>query len=334
MSSLEKRKLKKGFTYILRFRDQNGKQHSNSLKTIDLKVARRIQVQVDSKLAKRRWNLEKSIKIISLNEFTKIYIDQYSIVNKAPRTVAMDKLALRRLREYTGDKRLSDISPEQMESFKSERIQTVSPVTLNIELRCLKAAFNKAVEWDYIKINPLHKVKQLKVPNSNLPKFVNIVQMQQFFNCIHNKIHLTLFSFYAGTGCRRTEALELKWNDIDFSNDTVLFQKTKGGKARVVPLRSKLKSLLLDLPHQSDYLFPLESGYVSKLFKKYARKAELPDELTLHSLRHSFLTYAVSTSKNLRGAQSLAGHSSVKVTEIYTHLLADDLRDIVEGLPY
>ena len=151
---------------------------------------------------------------------------------------------------------------------------------------------------------------------------------------IDNHVHFVLFSFYIGTGCRRSEALNLRWSDIDFENNTVIFRITKSGKARVVPMRKKLISLLLDFPSSEERLFPCESSYVSRLFKKYAHNANLPPELKLHSLRHTFLTYAVSTSKNLRGVQTLAGHSSVTVTEGYTHLLPEELRSIVENLPY
>ncbi len=89
-----------------------------------------------------------------------------------------------------------------------------------------------------------------------------------------------------------------------------------------------------DLPHSSEFVFPFRSDYVNKLFRRYAKKSGLPTYFSVHSLRHSFLTYAVSTSKDLRGAQTLAGHSSVKITELYTHPLMDDLMEIVEKLPY
>ena len=334
MSSLQKRKLKRGYTFILRFRDDSGKQHSKSLKTDDLGVAKRIKSIADARLAKQCWNLERPKKRITLEEFRRLYIDKYSSVNKAPKTVALDNAALKVFKKCVGDLQLSAIKPQLIEVFKSERIKNVSPVTLNLELRHLKAALNIAREWDYLKTNPFSQIKQLKIPDSNLPKYLNIEQVQKFLGIINNPVHLALYSFYAWTGCRRSEALKIHWKDIDFENGMILFRETKSGRARVVPLRSSLKRLLLDLPQQSERLFPFESSYVSRLFKKYAKKSGLPRGLSLHSLRHSFLTYAVSTSKNLRGAQSLAGHSDISVTEIYTHLLPEDLRSIIAGLPY
>ena len=201
-------------------------------------------------------------------------------------------------------------------------------------MRCLRAAFTLGVEWNYLKANPLAKTKQLKVPDSLNPKFIDIIQLQAFLNSIDDPVHLTLFSFYASTGARRNEALGLEWEDVDFDKDIALLRKTKGGKSRIIPLRRKLKIQLEDLPHSSEYVFPFRPDFVNKLFRRYAKKSGLPKYFSVHSLRHSFLTYAVSTSKDVRGAQNLAGHSKISTTEIYLHTQIDNLREIVEGLPY
>ena len=334
MSSLERRKIEHGFTFVLRFRDGAGKQHSRSLKTSDLKTAKRIQSQVDAELAKRKWGLVESRKRISLSEFRKLYISKYSVVNKSQRTVELDNGALKTFERYIGDRRLSEITPEIVEGFKADRILNVRPTTLNIELRCIKAALNLAVEWDYLKSNPLKKTKQLRVPESKNPKFIDLIQLQAFLNSINDVVHLALFSFYASTGARRNEALGVKWEDVDFDKNVIILKKTKGSKTRLIPMRSKLKLLLIDLPHQSEYLFPLKPNYTNKIFKIYAKKAGLPKHFTVHSLRHSFLSYIVSSSGDIRAAQELAGHSSISVTEIYSHPFMDDLREIVESLPY
>lgn len=334
MSSLERRKIGHGFTFVLRFRDGAGKQHSRSLKTSDLRTAKRIQSQVDAELAKRKWGLVESRKRISLSEFRKLYISKYSVVNKSERTVKLDDGALKTFERHIGDRQLSEITPELVEGFKADRILNVSPTTLNIELRCIRAALNLAVEWDYLSANPFAKIRQLKVPDSINPMFMDIIQLQAFLSSIDDSAHFTLFSFYASTGARRNEALGLEWTDVDFEKGIALLRKTKGGKARVIPLRSTLKILMEDLPHSSEYVFPFRPDFVNKLFRRYAKKSGLPKYFHVHSLRHSFLTYAVSTSKDLRGAQTLAGHSKISTTEIYLHTQIDNLREIVEGLPY
>lgn len=334
MSSLERRKIAHGFTFVLRFRDGAGKQHSRSLKTSDLKTAKKIQTLLDARLAQNKYLQTELLKPITLSEFRRLYIQTYSSTNKSERTTDLDNRALKTFERYIGNLKLSEINPQLVEEFKSDRILSVNPTTLNIELRCIRAALNLAIEWDYLKTNPLSKTRQLKVPEAINPKFMDIIQLQSFLNCIDDPVHLTLFSFYSSTGARRNEALGLEWADVDFDKGIALLRKTKGGKSRVIPLRSKLKIQLMDLPHRSEYVFPFRSDFVNKLFRRYAKESGLPKYFSVHSLRHSFLTYAVSTSHDLRGAQTLAGHSKISTTEIYLHTQIDNLREIVEGLPY
>lgn len=334
MSSIEKRQLINGRVYVIRFRDALGKQHTKSLGTSEFAVAQKIKTKLDSELAQEKWGVKKLIKPIRLSDFRRIYITTYSSVNKAAKTVINDRAALKKLEEIIGDVFMNEITSRNLETFKSERLKNVKPVTVNIELRHIKAAFNKAIEWEYQPENPMKTVKQLKIRGTNLPKFLRSEQITALLQIIGDPVHHALFNFYAGTGCRRSEALYLKWEEIDFENSFVCFSDTKSGKSRIIPLSIKLRKLLYDLPKTEERVFPFEGSYVSKLFRRYAQKINLSKNLKLHSLRHSFLTYAVATSKNLRGAQNLAGHSNVSVTEIYTHVLPEDLRSIVEGLPY
>jgi hypothetical protein len=55
-----------------------------------------------------------------------------------------------------------DVTPEKIEYFKSKRMEKVEPVTVNIELRCLKTGFNLAIKYGYVKSNPFVYVKQIK----------------------------------------------------------------------------------------------------------------------------------------------------------------------------
>jgi len=99
-------------------------------------------------------------------------------------------------------------------------------------------------------------------------------------------------------------------------------------------LCSTLKKVLLDLPRTNERVFPLEGSYVSRLFKKYIRKAGIPDILNIHSLRHTALTHIVDQSKDIMAAKIIAGHSTVKVTDMYTHTPDNRIREALESLPY
>ena len=61
-------------------------------------------------------------------------------------------------------------------------------------------------------------------------------------------------------------------------------------------------------------------------------KTELNNKLHFHSLRHTFATWLVQDGVNIYEVQKLLGHSSVKVTEIYSHLVANELHNAVNKL--
>ena len=84
----------------------------------------------------------------------------------------------------------------------------------------------------------------------------------------------------------------------------------------------------------SAYLFPnprggtLQRGEINRLIKRYAAEADLEENVTPHTLRHSFATHLLAHGADLRVIQELMGHASIATTEIYTHVTNERLKDI------
>ena len=333
MSSLQKRKLKRGYTFILRFRDDSGRQHSISLRTNDLKTAKRIKDHYDAKRALELSGIESPKKRITLKEFTSQYLE-YCRINKSKSTVQRDALCLSNLIKFTGDLPLGKVKPQLVEEYKSERSKVIKPTTVNIELRHLKAAFSRAVDWNFIEENPFRKVRLFRIQQKVHPQYMNDNQVKDFLSAITNPFHRALFYFMLCTACRKHEALELKWEDVDFEKRLILFRNTKNKKERLVPLRGSLRKTLLDLPKYSELIFGLEGSYVWRLFKRYLKKAGISNQFRVHDLRHTALTHIVDQSRDIISAKDIAGHSNISVTEIYTHAMPEKLRRAIEKLPY
>jgi site-specific recombinase XerD len=77
---------------------------------------------------------------------------------------------------------------------------------------------------------------------------------------------------------------------------------------------------------------PIKQDFISKKFKKYVIKANLNPNLNFHSLRHTFASWLVQRGVSIYEVSKLLGHSDIKVTKIYSHLSAEDLRASVEKL--
>jgi len=155
-------------------------------------------------------------------------------------------------------------------------------------------------------------------------------------------IHLAL-----GTGLRVSELTNLKVDHIHFkrgSNQIVVY-KGKGDKDRIVTINNNLKSIIQEYIEydQSDplFLFPSERGKqltrsgIQQIFKKWAKKAGLPQRYSIHSLRHTYATNLYKASGyNLRLVQKQLGHSSISTTQVYADTFDEDLEIAVEKLDF
>jgi integrase len=110
--------------------------------------------------------------------------------------------------------------------------------------RILKSAFEKAVQWNYIESNPFDKIKLPKIPQ-NKPVFISDIELKQIVSYEKDKIlkDIYLFAFYSG--CRINEILNLKWNNINFSERFISIKNdetftTKSKKERIIPINNYL----------------------------------------------------------------------------------------------
>lgn len=149
------------------------------------------------------------------------------------------------------------------------------------------------------------------------------------------------------TGMRVTELVTLPLNAL--SRDMpVLIVRGKGSKERMVPLSEPAREAIdvyrtvrgdfLKGKADARYLFPSDSkeGHltrqrVGQLLKALALNAGIdPAKLSPHVLRHAFATHLVSNGADLRAVQLMLGHADIATTQIYTHVLNERLRQLVE----
>ena len=138
------------------------------------------------------------------------------------------------------------------------------------------------------------------------------------------------------TGLRVGELVSLDLQDVDLSESYIRCMG-KGSKERIVhlypkaleELRRYLKSVriaLLGHRRTEPSLFVNHRGerltrqWVWTILKTYAQKAGIEQNITPHTLRHSFATHLLQNGASLRHVQELLGHSSISTTQVYTHL--------------
>ena len=316
---------KNGYWYI---RFERGKE--KSLRTKDKRLAEKLFKQIQQEALKGRLILLEKQEKISLSQFMKEYLE-WSEAHKAQSTYERDKRTFKHFLAFVGDRPLRSISPRLIERYRTSLLQNGrKPTSVNIEYRHLKAAFSKAKDWGYIKENPFTRLKPLKEPQSP-PRSLSQEEVKQVLSYLKGKdpnfYDLVLFTLE--TGARRIEVLNLKWEDIDLQENTVLLHG-KGNKTREVPLTSRLRALLERRgPKRSGNVFPYtHPDTITHKWVKIMRILGL--KYRFHDLRHTTASWLVMNGVPLRGVQELLGHSDIRITQIYAHLKKDYLREALE----
>ncbi len=299
-----------------------GKQYSRSLRTTSKLIAEKIKVQFENDMAAGIFSLEKYSPQShrGLYEFFE-EAEGYSKTNKSPSTVKREKQIFNNFKEYFGDLTISSIKIKSVESYKTylQETKNFSPNGINIELRHLSAAFSLAVRYGYIIKNPFKGVKKVKVPKK-LKKYLTKKQSDQLLKSISATSSFIHVLIALSTGARAEEVINLKWEDIDFSN-RVLILDGKGNKERRVPIPEKLYKFLLENRKEGGYVCKgtRKPSQVSKRFRYHADLIGL-NHFTFHQLRDTYASWLVQNGINLKIIQELLGHDDIQTTLIYAHL--------------
>jgi integrase len=130
--------------------------------------------------------------------------------------------------------------------------------------------------------------------------------------------------FLALTGWRRGEMLALKWSEVDLATRTARLDDTKTG-ASLRPLAHAACDVLRELPRLGCLVFPASAGTdrpmrgFHKVWLRVANRAELPPDVTPHTLRHSYASVAVDLGCSELTIAALLGHKKASVTSKYAH---------------
>lgn len=152
--------------------------------------------------------------------------------------------------------------------------------------------------------------------------------------------NLALLELLYGSGLRATELVSLPRRAVR-QGQPFLMLRGKGEKERLVPVSARAAEAVQKwLPHvagASPWLFPSGKSHLSRvrLFQLVRAMAGLagiaPDRVSPHVLRHAFATHLLAGGADLRVLQSLLGHADISTTQIYTHVDAARLVELVNA---
>ena len=276
----------------------------------------------------------------------------------ASNTISAYRLDIEKFFHYLSTNQLlvEQVTPEHLASYvawlrgleNTEFKIGESSIARNvISIRSYFAYLAKEHKFD----NPSINFKPPKI-GKRLPKALTIDQVMSMLNIVGSDLissrDKALVELLYATGARVSELINLNTLDISTVDTeagvtTTVKLKGKGGKERVVPIGSfavaavndylvRSRPTLLKVSTQKALFLNQKGGRLSRqsawnLVANAAERAGLLDQVTPHSMRHSFATHLLDGGADIRVVQELLGHSSVTTTQIYTLITIDHLRE-------
>ncbi len=244
------------------------------------------------------------------------------------------RVSLNQAAKYFGNISIYNFNAILIQEYIGYRSKRVSVYSVRRDIATLSNILNYAITLEYIKDNPISKIKKPTIPEQQ-PMFFSESEYEQFINSIDIKDFKDMVTVAVNTGLRQMELLTITKEQIDLISNVITLDNrnhiTKTKKIRVIPMNRQVREIL-QRRIELEKIFPFTQQQTVKLFQKYRRKSEIRSELTFHSLRHTFASWLVQKGVSIYHVSKLLGHASVKTTEIYSHLNNSDLKASVELL--
>jgi len=240
-----------------------------------------------------------------------------------------DEERARPLQDFFNGKRLRNITPMLIERYKQLRLKTKtlhkrerSPATVNRELQVLSKVFSMAYDNGLVETNQMRRVHKLREAPGRERYLTDEEEKRLFAILVGRRAHIRPIVVVAlQTGMRQREILGLKWENVDFEQETIYFAHTKTGRPRKLPtsepLEAELRSLRQDASSEDHVFSYSRTGLKLTTFRhawEGACTAAKISNLRFHDLRHYLCNALKSKGRTRDGHHDTVG----------SHHFADD----------
>jgi integrase len=262
------------------------------------------------------------------------------------RTWKHDVFRARTIADWFNGKKFSQISPLLIEKFKKERHESItkkgtrrSAASVNRELELLSRIFNLAIDCEVAESNPCSKVRKLRLNNKRVRYLLDEEAPRLLAALTGPRTHLRPLVIVAlGTGMRRGDQLNLRWEKVDFQRNVIYVPNSKTGRDYTVPMNQDVREELLAIRRtaaKSEYVFVNSTTgkpftEIKRAFKTACRIAGITN-LRWHDLRHTFGTKLGDAGYPESTIAQLMGHATVEMAFRYTHATEHGKRAAVEA---
>lgn len=361
---------KRGNIWWIRYAGLDGKIVYESSGSTKFKDAEALLIKRKAEIKEGK---QPEIKRIANHTFKEL-ATEYKEWAKRQRSYRSKEGFINQLVDYFGNLPLRRFNTLLIEKFQTERLNKGNkPATVNRLIATLKHMFRKAVDWNLVEEETLKRVRRVKLleENNRRLRYLSKEECEALINaCEPHLKPIVITALY--TGMRKSEILNLRWDQVDLKHDLILLDKTKNGERREIPINNTVKHTLQGLMRRLDVpyvFFDPKTGKpykdVKRSFHTALRKAELekcPEcnyqrakpqiavtpicphcgakleihkgikDFKFHDLRHTFASHMVMAGVDLTTVKELLGHKSLTMTLRYAHLAPSHKARAVEIL--
>ena len=294
----------------------------------------------------------KNLEILIENYLT--FCQKQKCLDK--KTIKAYRIDLKQFRLGISSNDITEIKAETLEEYIALLHTDFKPKTAKRKIASLKAFFHYLEYKDIITINPFHKIQIRFREPITLPKIIPLNTIESLLKTMYKqyayaKTHcqkrntlrdIAVIELLFATGIRISELCTIKVSNIDLHEKTLLIYG-KNSKERLLQIgNDDVNNILQEYKreyqaeiNQYSYFFishsntPLSDQAVRRIINKYTSLAAIDLHITPHMFRHTFATSLLEADVDIRYIQEMLGHSSINITEIYTHVTLAKQRDIL-----
>lgn len=272
------------------------------------------------------------------------------------KTLKAYRIDLNQFSSTLAKENICDITPKTIEDFIRQLHDNNKPKTVKRKIASIRAFFHHLECKEIIEHNPFHKIQIRFREPFTLPKTIPLHTVEILLSTIYQQHSLSkteyqkkrtlrdiaVIELLFATGMRISELCTLKPNDINLYEKTILIYG-KGAKERllqignddVINILKEYKNVYYNEISNCQHFFVSSSGNalsdqsVRRMINKYVNLACIDMHITPHMFRHTFATSLLEADVDIRYIQEMLGHSSINITEIYTHVAMSKQREIL-----
>lgn len=283
------------------------------------------------------------------------YCNTQKLLDK--KTLKAYRIDLRQFCEHISISESEEITPAMLESYISDLHNKYQPKTVKRKVASIKAFFHFLEYKEYMERNPFNRIQIHFREPAKLPKTIPLHIVESFLSTIYTQQNTAntdyqkrnairdaaVIELLFATGMRISELCSLHPSDINLFDGTILIHG-KGNKERRLQIGNDSVIATLKEYHsnfhaeisQCNHFFANQNGNslsdqtVRRMIRKYSDLAAIKLHITPHMFRHTFATCLLEADVDIRYIQEMLGHSSINITEIYTHVAVAKQREILK----